>query len=115
VALQDIADRLIANLIPQIGQRPRNPVIASITVLLSHANDQLLDLSLDPRPAGTSMGLRAIEFAGHQLAVPGQDGVRSGHIGHLAENLAAQSMTDLAERVARIAGRDRARHLSQAR
>ncbi len=98
VTLQDIADRLIADLIPQIGQRPRNPVIAPITVLLGHANDQLLDFSLDPRPTGASRGFRAIEFAGDQLAVPGQDSVRPGHIGHLAENLAAQSMTDLTER-----------------
>ena len=30
--------------------------------------------------------------------VPGQDSVRPGHIGHLGEHLAAQSMTDLAER-----------------
>jgi hypothetical protein len=43
-------------------------------------------------------GLRAIEFAGDQLAVPGQDGVRAGHSCDLAENLAAQAMTDLAER-----------------
>jgi hypothetical protein len=50
------------------------------------------------RPAAASTGIRAIVFAGHQLAVPGQDGVWSGHIGHLAENFAAQSMTDLAER-----------------
>ena len=54
MALQDIADRLIADLISQIGQRPHNPVIAPITVLLGHANDQLLDLSLDPRPAGAA-------------------------------------------------------------
>ena len=95
---QDIADRLIADLIPQIGQRPRNPVITPIPVLLGHANDQLLDLPLDPRSAWASTGLRAIEFAGDQLAVPGQDGVRPGHSRHLGENLAAQSMADLAER-----------------
>src|SRR6266508_7054230 len=93
VALQDIADRLIAHLVPKISQRPHDPVITPVTVLLGHANDQLLDLSLDPRPAGASTGLRALEFAGHQLAVPGQDGVRSGYIRHLAENLAAQAMT----------------------
>ena len=98
VAPEDIADRLIANLIPQIGQRPRNPVIAPVTVLPGHANDQLLDLSLDPRPARASTGLRAIEFAGDQLAIPAQDGVRPGHVGDVGENLAAQSMTDLAER-----------------
>jgi hypothetical protein len=98
VASQDIADRLIADLVPQIGERSCNPVITPVTVLPGHANDQLLNLSLDLRPAGASTGLRAIEFASHELAVPSQDGVRPGHIGQLAENLAAQSMTDLAKR-----------------
>jgi hypothetical protein len=46
------------------------------TVLVGHANDQLLDFSLNPGPARTSASLRAIEFAGHELAVPGQDGLR---------------------------------------
>ncbi len=98
MTLQDVADRLIADLVPQIGQRPHNPVIAPVTVLPRHANDQLLNFSLDLRPAGASTSFRAIEFAGHEVAVPSQDGVRPGDIGHLAENLAAQSMTDLAER-----------------
>ena len=98
MTLQHIADRLIADLVPQIGQRPHNPVIAPVTIFPRHPNDQLLNLSLDPRPAGASTDLRTIEFAGHELAVPSQDGVRPGDIGHLAENLAAQSMTDLAER-----------------
>jgi len=39
MALQDIADRLIADLIPQIGQGPHDAVIAPIRVLLSHADD----------------------------------------------------------------------------
>src|SRR2546427_1436149 len=51
VALQDIADRLIADLVPKISQRPHNPVKTPVTVLPRHANDQLLDLPLDPRPA----------------------------------------------------------------
>ena len=97
MALQHIADGLIADLVSQIGQRPRNPVIAPVTVLPRHADDQLLNFSLDPSPAGASTSFRAIEFAGHQLAVPGQDGVRPGDIGHLAENLAAQSMKALSK------------------
>src|SRR5690242_4210105 len=48
VASQDIADRLIANCIPQIGQRPSDPVIAPATVLTGQSYDQLLDLPLDP-------------------------------------------------------------------
>src|SRR5207248_2400790 len=54
--------------------------------------------SLDPWSARALTGLRAIAFAGDQLAVPGQDGVRPGHSCDLAENLAAEAMTDLAER-----------------
>src|SRR5262249_35492575 len=78
------------DLVSQISQRPRNPVITPVTVLLGNANDQLLDLSLDARPARPATGLGPIEFAGDQLAVPGQDGVGPRHIGHFAENLAAQ-------------------------
>jgi hypothetical protein len=87
VALQDIADRLIADLVPQIGQRPHNSVIAPITVLPGHANDQLLNFSLDSRPAGASTRLRAIEFAGDQLAVPDQDGVRRATLASSARTL----------------------------
>jgi hypothetical protein len=82
----------------EICQCPYNPVIAPILVLLGHADDQLLDLAADPRPTRASTSLRAIEFAGHHLAVPGQDGVWSGHVRHLGENLAAQAMTDLPQR-----------------
>src|SRR5258708_26257648 len=80
---------------PQIGQRPGNSIVAPITVLLGHAHDQLLDLSADPRSANASTSLRAIEFAGHEVAVPGQDRVRSSHIGHLSKKSASQSITDL--------------------
>jgi hypothetical protein len=64
VASQNIANCLIGNLAPQIGQRPRNPVMAPVPVLASHANDQFLDLSLDARSARTSTDLRAVEFSG---------------------------------------------------
>src|SRR5882757_3825971 len=100
VALQHITDRLVADPVPQISQRPDDTVITPVIVLLRHAYDQLLNLSLDPRPAGASTRLRAIEFSGNQLAVPGQDSVRPGHSRHLGENLAAQSMADLSQRSA---------------
>ena len=90
----------------QIGQRPRNPVIAPVPVLAGHANDQLLDLPPDPRPARASTRLRSIELAGDKLAIPTQDGVRSGYGGDVGESLAAQPVTDLAERTS--LGRPRA-------
>src|SRR5262245_64610573 len=95
---QDIADRLSGNLIPQIGQGADNPVIAPVPVLAGHAQDQLLERALDPRSAQTSTPLRAIEFAGDKLAVPSQDGVRLRNVRDLGKELAAQAMTDLAQR-----------------
>ena len=89
MALQDIADRLIADLIPQIGQRPSDPVIAPITVLLGHANDELLDLAPHPRSAWAATGFRAIELAGDKLALPGQDSIRPRHSCELGEGFAA--------------------------
>ena len=51
---RDIANRLIGNHIPKIGQSAHNPVIAPVAVLAGHANDQLLDFSGNPRSARTS-------------------------------------------------------------
>ena len=97
MALQDIADRLIANLVPQIGQCSDDPVITPVMVLLGHANDQLLESSLDPASARGPARIRTIEFADDQLAVPCQDGVRPGHSCYLADDHAAQSKTNLPE------------------
>src|SRR5262249_16252172 len=98
VALQDIADGLIADLVSQIGQRPDDTVITPVMVLLRDANDCLLNLRLDPRSAGAPTSLRAIKLAGDKLAVPGQDSFRPGHSRHLGESLAAQSMADVSWR-----------------
>src|SRR5674476_180490 len=95
--LQNIADRLIRDLMPQIGQRPHNPIIAPGPILLGHANNQFLNFSVDPWPARGSPFLRAIELAGDEPSVPCQDGVRQGGSRHLAECLATQSTANLAK------------------
>src|ERR1035437_4763695 len=82
---------------PQIGQRPHDPIIAPGPILLGHANNQLLNFSVDPWPAWGSPFLRAIELAGDEPSVPCQDGVRQGGSRHLAECLATQSTANLAE------------------
>src|ERR1035437_2998663 len=82
---------------PQIGQRPHNPIIAPGPILLGHANNQFLNFSVDPWPARGSPFLRAIELAGDEPSIPGQNGIRQGRIRHFAECLAAQSTANLAE------------------
>ena len=85
--------RLIGNLIPEIGQGPQ-PVIAPVPVLARHANNQPLDLQPDPRLPATGFepsNLRATSLRYQARIV-------SGRACDFAENLAAQPMTDLAER-----------------
>jgi hypothetical protein len=91
VPSQNIANRLIGNHIPEIGHGARDPVVAPVPILARHANDQLLHLALEPRSARTLTSLRAREFTGDQLAVPGQDRVRPGDGCDLGENLATQA------------------------
>src|ERR1700747_3321364 len=98
MALQNIAHRLIGNHIPEIAKGPQNPVKPEAPFFARHANDQLLHLALDPRSTRAMTNLRAIEFAGDQLAVPGQDSVRPGDGCDLGENLAAHATTNFAER-----------------
>src|SRR5450631_1205235 len=82
---------------PQIGQRPHNPVIAPGPILLGHANNQPLNCLVDSRPAWPSPFPRAIELTGDEPSIPGQNGIRQGGSRHLAECLAAQSTANLAK------------------
>src|SRR6266481_871166 len=82
---------------PQIGERPHNPIITPGPVLLGDANNQFLDLSVDPWPARGSTCPRCIELASDEPSIPSQDGLRQGGSRHLAEGLAADPIPNLAE------------------
>jgi hypothetical protein len=44
------------SLYPRLANAPPDPVITPVVLLLSYANDQLLNLGLDPRPAAAATG-----------------------------------------------------------
>jgi len=46
---QDVADRLIRDLMSQIGESPDDPIIAPRPIFLGHSDDQSLDFSLSIR------------------------------------------------------------------
>src|SRR5262252_9154005 len=70
---------------PQSGDSPR-----------SGSPHQFLNCPLDPGSAWASM-LRAIELARDAPSVPSQNGIRQSGSRYIAECLAAQSTTNLAE------------------
>jgi hypothetical protein len=51
----------------------------------------------DARPAGRGTGFGAVEFAGNEPPVPGEDGIGSGDAGDLLKRSAAEPPTDLNE------------------
>jgi len=75
---QDIADSLVGHLMPQVGQCSYHPVITPAGVLARQANHQILDLWTGARPAPRAALFAAIEFLGHQLAIPGENGIGFG-------------------------------------
>src|SRR5262245_16905012 len=98
------AYRGVAEHFPPFGRKPQtpdwpaphNPVIAPGAVLLGHANNQFLNGPVDPGSARASM-LRAIELARDETSVPSQNGIRQSGSRYVAECLAAQSTTNLAD------------------
>jgi hypothetical protein len=88
MALQDIADRLMAYTIAQIGQRPGNPVITPVPVLLGPKELSVARPCASPA-AGLGHDERVVELVGGQLAIPGQDGVGLSHSCDLGESRAS--------------------------
>ena len=86
---QDVAHGLVGHRIPQIGQCSHNPVVAPAGVLASQANHQILDLSTDARPAGRAALLGAVEFFGHQSAIPGENSIGFGEARDLLQAFAS--------------------------
>ena len=62
-------------LVPQVGQRSLDSPVTPISILLGHADHQILDLFSGARTAGASL-LAAIILLGDQPAVPSQQRCR---------------------------------------
>src|SRR5207248_7602667 len=87
---QNIAHGLVTDREPEVGQGADDPIVAPGAILLRQAHDQRLQLWID---GGASWGLpllRAVEFPGHKLTVPGENGVRCDDGGDFLEGLLAE-------------------------
>jgi hypothetical protein len=98
VAAQDIANGLVGDNLPQIGQRSDNAIITPAGVLSRQANDETLQLGIDPRPPDGGPLFGTVKLLSDQLAVPSQDSIRLGDRGDSLERFAAQTLADFRER-----------------
>src|SRR5690242_8196731 len=85
VPFENIADRLTGDVMTEIGERTGDPVVAPTGRLLGHPDDQRLGHRINARASRTGTMLWAIEFAGDQTTIPGQNGFRLGNAGNLRQ------------------------------
>ncbi len=91
VSLEDVGDAAVGQFVVEVGQRPLEAVVAPRRVLLSQADDQLLDLLGD----GGSSGLRGLSIgvvplAGNEESVPAEQGVGGEERAHAGQQLSPQ-------------------------
>jgi hypothetical protein len=75
MAFEDIADRLVADAIAQVGHGTHHAVIAPRAILASHAYHQCFEFLVHARASNRFARRRAITRLGHERAVPGEDGI----------------------------------------
>src|SRR3982750_2172785 len=94
---QNIADRLVGDVMTEIGERSGDPVVAPAGVLTPHLHNQAFYLRVNLRPPRVGPVLRAIELLRDQLAEPAEDSLRLCDLGDFRQTLSAESLPDLGQ------------------
>src|SRR4030095_1445542 len=82
--LQYIGNRATTQVVTEIRNGTENPAISPVTIVLSHADDEVLDIIGSPRPSGSALGT-AIIFLGNEFPMPGQQCVRRHKVGNVIQ------------------------------
>src|SRR5258707_4150452 len=94
----DPVRRIFATPMAEVLQRADDPVVTPAGVLPGHAHDEGFDSGVDTRSAWIRAAFGSVELLGNQSSVPGQDGVRFGHLGYLVQSFASESFADVGKR-----------------
>ena len=95
VSLENVFDRLIGDIVTEVGQCAGDPIVAPTGALPGHALDERLNRRIHARASGIGTMLRAVELAGNQTTIPSQDRIWFGNAGHLRQMFAAQRLGDV--------------------
>ena len=94
---QNVPDRLVRDLVAEVGKCTGDPVIAPAGILARHLHDQRLHFGVNPRPARIGAVFRAIELLRDEFAEPPEDGVGFRHRGYFRQTLSPQPPADLGQ------------------
>src|SRR4051812_427189 len=81
-ALEDVAHRLITDMVTQMCQSTRHAIIAPAVILLGYAHHQVFKLLVDAGASKRLASLGAIELLHDERPMPGKDRLRFDEIGH---------------------------------
>ena len=98
VPFQNVPDRLIGDLVAEIGERAGDPIVTPAFVLMGHADDQRFEFRSDARTSRVGTMLRAVELAGDEASIPGEDGFRFRNTGHLRQAFPSEPLADFGQR-----------------
>jgi hypothetical protein len=90
-----VADSLVRDVVAEIGEGTRDPIVAPSAVLLRHADNQRFDLRANSRPPRIGAMLGAVELAGDQTAVPAENRLGLGDTSYLGKKLPAKTFANL--------------------
>ena len=95
MTLQDACNRLVGDVMAEIGQGTSDPIVSPAGVLLGHTDDERFHGRVDTRSSRIGTMLGAVELAGNEPAIPSQDGLWFGDQGHVRQIFPAETLADL--------------------
>jgi len=95
--LQNVPDRLVRELMAEIGESAGDAIVTPAFVLLGHADDESLDIGCNAWTSRVGAMLRAVELAGDQTAIPREDGFGLRNRGYFRQTLPPEPLADFGE------------------
>jgi len=92
VRLEDVGDRRVRYAVPQIRQRPLNPVLAPARTLLGDPQHQFDDLRSNRGTSSCFPAIAVVPVPGNEFTMPAEDRIRSHYGGQLLEHLAPEDL-----------------------
>jgi len=97
VASQYISYRLIRELMTQVGEGTRDPVISPTGILFCHSHHQRFHFRFNRRAARILPVFGTIEFLSDESPIPSQNGVRFCNASDLSKRLSSQALSNFSE------------------
>jgi hypothetical protein len=97
VPIQNVPDRLVRELVAEIGESASDAIVTPACVFFSHADNESLQIGCNAGPSRVGATLRAVELAGDQTAIPSEDGFGLRNTGYLRQALPPEALADFGE------------------